>query len=126
MGNAWSHVTGIIDRITRTNALYPLLIAFVLSVVLAVSVMPFTDSAIIEAIAFFPVLLISWQIISAFTYFMRNNPEMLRTETHVRQMRALELFGDKDNPLHVEADHVVQLITDPSLPVLPPPGNNHD
>ncbi|MDO8571083.1 MAG: hypothetical protein Q7R79_00200 [bacterium] len=60
-------------------------------------------------------------------YFMKYDPWQLRTDQHSQRMRALDIFGDKDNPLHAEADHVISLISNPSLTeALPPAKETHD
>ena len=54
-------------------------------------------------------------------YFMIKDPTQLRTDQHSQRMRALDLFGNKDNPLNANAGHVVSLISNPSLTVGLPP-----
>lgn len=54
-------------------------------------------------------------------YFMIKDPTQLRTDEHSQRMRALDLFGNKDNLLNANADHVVSLISNPSLAEALPP-----
>jgi hypothetical protein len=54
-------------------------------------------------------------------YFMMKDPKQLRPHEHTERMRVLDMFGDKDNPIHVEAEDIVAVISNPSLkPALPP------
>ncbi len=60
-------------------------------------------------------------------YFMKCDPSQLRTDQHGQTMRALEMFGDKDNPFRADATHVVALISNPSsAEALPPAKESND
>lgn len=60
-------------------------------------------------------------------YFMVKDPTQLRTDEHSQRMRALDLFGNKDNPLNANASHIVSLISNPSLTkALPPAKEKND
>lgn len=109
----------------KTSGLFaPLCVIVILSILTSLSFLQ--SSEMISIILVMTLVMVIIATIVAYYIFIWKDPTMLRSEVHVSQMRALDLFGDKDNPLHAEADDVVHLITNPSLPALPAPGNHHE
>ena len=51
-----------------------------------------------------------------FIFLLIKNPKYLRSEEFHLRAEAINLFGDKDNPMHAEATHVVSVINNPLLP----------
>ncbi len=109
----WPRVGDWLERISKSNALYPLLIALCLSVAFAGTVIAFVPNVLIQVIVCIPVLMIVFQIVRSFEYFSKNNPDMLRTETHVIQQRVLEMMGDESGVVHATAADLVA-ITNPA------------
>ncbi len=68
-------------------------------------------------IAFFVVALIPVTLFfCSYIYMLFKNPKLLRSEDFHLRAEAMGLFGDKDNPMHADATHVVAVITNPALP----------
>ena len=63
-------------------------------------------------VALFPVGAFTF----SYLYLLFKNPEYLRSEEYQLRMSSMRLLGDKDNPLHAEAQDVVSVINNPRLP----------
>ena len=69
------------------------------------------------SIAFFVVALIPIVLfLGSYVYMLFKNPKLLRSEDFHLRAEAMELFGDKDNPMDADANHVIAVITNPTLP----------
>ena len=69
------------------------------------------------SIAFFVVALIPVVLfLGSYIYMLCKNPKLLRSEDFHLRAEAMGLFGDKDNPMNADANHVVAVITNPALP----------
>lgn len=69
------------------------------------------------AIAFFVVALIPLVLfLCSYVYMLFKNPKLLRSEDFHLRAEAMGLFGDKDNPMNADANHVIAVITNPALP----------
>lgn len=60
----------------------------------------------------------------SYLYLLFKNPEYLRSEEYQLRMNSMRLLGDKDNPLHADAEDIVSMINNPRLP--PPEAQKHD
>lgn len=54
--------------------------------------------------------------IFSYIYLLFKNPEYLRSEEYQLKMNSIRLLGNKDNPLHAEAEDIVSVINNPQLP----------
>ncbi len=52
----------------------------------------------------------------SYLYLLFKNPEYLRSEEYQLRMNSMRLLGDKDNPLHADAEDIVSVINNPRLP----------
>ncbi|MEK7658743.1 MAG: hypothetical protein AAB352_02640 [Patescibacteria group bacterium] len=52
----------------------------------------------------------------SYIYLIFKNPKYLRSEEYQLRAEAMNLIGDKDNPLHADADDIVSVINNPMLP----------
>ena len=52
----------------------------------------------------------------SYLYLLFKNPEYLRSEEYQLRMSSMRLLGDKDNPLHADAEDIVSVINNPRLP----------
>lgn len=124
MSAPWNQVTGMMSRVSKTNALYPLLIALVLTSVLSSGIIIFVSNVWIQGASLLLPGFVIWKIIGSFDYFMRNNPEMLRSETHVTQMKALEILGDNLNGSSTTPADVISILNPHEVIELPEAGEN--
>jgi len=110
MSNPWSKVEGVLAKISRKNALYPLLVALLFVCVFAWIVFIYTSDFWLRLFSLVIVAGVIFQIIKSFNFFTHNNPDMLRSETHVIQRQALTILGDEKNVLSVSATDIVSVI----------------
>lgn len=78
----------------------------------------------IKAFCYFIIALLPVAtFIFSYIYLLVNNPKYLRSEEYQLKAEALNIFGDKDNPLNANADNIISVvaITNPALPALQPP-----
>jgi hypothetical protein len=115
MSNIWHQIEGVMARISKTNALYPLLIGLLFLIVLAGCVFYFTENTLLRFSSLILVGMIVYQIMKSFDYFSKNNPEMLRTERMVIQQQALSLLGD-ERKLNASAKDIISIIN-PNNPI---------
>ncbi len=59
--------------------------------------------------------------VGSYLLFAIRNPDYLRSEEYQLKKESLKLLGDRDNPLHAEANDLVAVVNNP---VLPPPAND--
>ena len=52
----------------------------------------------------------------SYLYLLFKNTEYLRLEEYQLRMNSMRLLGDKDNPLHADAEDIVSVINNPRLP----------
>ena len=52
----------------------------------------------------------------SYLFLLFKNPEYLRSEEYQLRMNSMRLLGDKDNPLHANAENIVSVINNPRLP----------
>jgi len=109
MGNLWHHIEGVMTRISKTNALYPLLIALFFVILFASIVLYVTDNILMNLGALVLVGMVVYQIMKSYTHFSVNNPEMLRSETMIIQKKALDLLGD-ERGLEACAEDVISIV----------------
>lgn len=115
MSNIWHQIEGVMARISKTNALYPLLIGLLFLIVLSSYVFYNTENTLLRFFSLFLVGMIVFQIMKSFDYFSKNNPEMLRTEKMIIQQQALSLLGD-ERKLHASAKDIISIIN-PNNPI---------
>lgn len=86
-------INGVVQKISRTSAFYPILMFLALLTILVCASIWFQNilAIIITSVIFG---FASWKLLGFFEYAMKHNPDLLRTEEHVIQSRALELLGD--------------------------------
>ena len=78
------------------------------------------------SIAYFIVALIPVGAFAfSYLYLLFKNPEYLRSEEYQLRMNSMRLLGDKDNPLHANAEDIVSIINNPRLPA-PESQEKHD
>ncbi len=114
-----NYVAGVIAKISRSNALYPLLISLCLTVSLSIATVTFNAPLLIQVISAICVVAIIWKIVTSFDYLMRTNPNMLRSETHVTQMKALELLGDNLHGTSTTPADVISILNPHDVVELP-------
>ena len=52
----------------------------------------------------------------SYLFLLFKNSEYLRSEEYQLRMNSMRLLGDKDNPLHANAENIVSVINNPRLP----------
>ncbi len=116
MGELWQHVEGAIAQISRTNALYPLLVALVVTAFFGGAVIAFVSSATAQilVICLFGLVLVT--LIGAFLFFMFTSPHMLRSEKHVIQQQVLTLLGDQAHGFRASPRDLVSVLN-PDNPI---------
>jgi hypothetical protein len=120
-------VSALAQQVTSKSAVNPCLWAC-----LVISVPLFSISAFVDGIKFalfFGIALIPVAVyVFSYIYLLIYNPKYLRSEEYQLKAQAIELLGDRDNPLSADAADVVSIIgiTNPTLPALPPPGKEHE
>ena len=86
--------------ITRSSSLSPLLLLCLEISVPCLSVAVYLKSGVLVyifiIIAIFPIILTLY----SYVYFMRKNPDALRSEKYNIEMKKMELLGSKDKPLN--------------------------
>jgi len=69
------------------------------------------------SVGFFIVALIPVGVFAfSYLYLLFKNPEYLRSEEYQLRMSSMRLLGDKDNPLHAEAEDIISVVNNPKLP----------
>jgi hypothetical protein len=99
MSFSWPRIEGVVESLTKSNALYPLLICLLFTVLFSISIFSLTENIYLQ---FFAVILVGmplFQIIRSYQYFSTKNPDLLRTETHIFKKRVLEILGDDQHPI---------------------------
>ena len=114
MADTWHGVGTIIASIRKTSGLFPLL---VLDLVLAVlTSLSFATGN--EGLIYFLAGITAFSVVAtvvAYFIFMFKDPSMLRSEVHVRQMRAMDILGDNLHGAAVPADIIA--IANPARPI---------
>lgn len=126
MKELFPQLEGAIAKISKTNALYPLLIALLIAVAVVSIVFLSSNSLFLRAMSLVGVLVIIWEIVRSFSYFSKNNPDMLRSETHIIQKQALNLIGDENGVYGNNPENIIAIVNPdnkilPSDKIDPPP-----
>lgn len=103
-------IDGWIQKISKSNALYPLLIALAIVVVVCGLVFACTTDLILRLVALSFVGFVLWKIGSNYSYFAKNNPDMLRSEEHVIRSQALALIGDEKHDYGTKASDITAVV----------------
>jgi hypothetical protein len=114
MANNWGNAGSIIASLRKTSGLFSLLVLdVILALLISISLLgP-------EEITFALIGLTSLSVIAtiiAYFILMYKDPNMLRSEIHVRQMRALDLLGDNLHGTRVAPADIVA-IANPDHPM---------
>ncbi len=116
MSFKWPKIEGVVESLTKTNALYPLLIGLFFSLIITSVVFSLSKNIVLQFFSLcFPSCFV-FQILKSYQYFSTTNPDMLRTETHVLQKRVLEMIGDDKHPLSDLNTKAIILTINPSNP----------
>lgn len=107
----------VIEKLSKTSALSPLLIMFVTFCFLIGMFVMFINSELILITLLIFLGVLSTAIIYAYFYFMHTNPQMLRSEKHVIQSQAISALGDERNKFNASAKDIVAVINE-SNPIL--------
>lgn len=117
MSFKWPRVEGVVESLTKTNALYPLLIGLFFSVLIIVAVFSFSENVLLQVFSMFISSSFVFQILRSYQYFSTRNPDMLRTETHVLHKKVLEMIGDDQHPLSEIATKAIISTVNPANPL---------
>ncbi len=117
MSFKWPKVEGVVESLTKTNALYPLLIGLFFSILISIAVLSFSSNIFLQAFSLLIVAAIVFQTLRSYQYFSINNPDMLRTEKHILQRRVLEMIGDDQHPLSEIATAAIVSTINPGNPI---------
>jgi hypothetical protein len=115
MTDSWRNVSSIIASLRKTSALFSLLVLDVLLAALtSLSFLGAPDLIKLLLSCIFATAVIA-TIIAYFIILLFKDPSLLRSEVHVRQMRALDILGDNLHGPVSPADIVA--IANPSMPM---------
>lgn len=110
MASIFPQIEGVIAKISKSNALYPLLIALVLSVGVVSIVFLGSENIWLRLLSLFFFGIVIYRIDRSYEYFSKSNPDMLRSETHVIQKQALALIGDETHNFGARAADVIAVL----------------
>lgn len=117
MASIFPQIEGVIAKISKSNALYPLLIALVLSIGVICIVFLGSENIWLRLLSLFFFGIVIYRIDRSYEYFSKSNPDMLRSETHVIQKQALSLIGDETHNFGTKASDVIAVLN-PNNPTM--------
>ncbi|QQR65341.1 hypothetical protein IPH92_02035 [Candidatus Kaiserbacteria bacterium] len=110
-------IEGVIAKISKSSALYPLLIGLVFAVAVVCIVFTLSENSWLRFFSLLFPTIVLIMIVRSYEHFAKNNPDMLRSETHVIQKQALSLIGDETHTLGTKATHVLAILN-PNKPIV--------